>query len=360
MPKSWPSPLVTHMQGPVTTVCTCWQIIRQDGVSFYFTDHDQDVVVDDNTYLASVGYTRSAISANSDLSTDNLEIQGMFDDSTITNEDLQAGLFDFADVFLFIVNWADVSMGSGALRRGNLGDISGLPSGIFMTQLNGLVAVLNHNVGDIYQPTCRSDVGDSKCMVPIQPQQWSASRGVGTDATQLGNYVRQLAFTTNAEAIAIFVCTTPGTTGTSEPSWDYTVGGTTADGTAVWTSMTPWMVLATVTTVVDQQNFKISYTEPRALDGWFTNGEVTFLTGNNAGRSLEIKAWVNATALVTLFLPFQGTIQVGDTMTIYPGCDKTNFGANGCKNKFNNIINRQAEDFVPGTAYLIQGPTSVQ
>lgn len=360
MAKGFSTALKAHMRGEVTTVCTCWQILRQDGTAFYFTDHDQDIIFESNTYRASVGYTRSAISANSDMSIDNLEIQGMFDDSTITNEDLQSGLFDFAEVFLFLVNWMDLTMGAGPLRTGNLGDVQGLPSGIFTTQLNGLISILNHNIGDLYQPTCRSDVGDGKCMVPIKPQQWSASLAVGTDTTQAANYVRPLAFTTNAHALAIFVCTTPGTTGSSEPSWNYTVGATTSDGTAVWTSLQPWMVLATVAAVTDQQNFKITYTEARAVDGWFTDGEVTFLTGNNAGRSLEIKNWVNATAIVTLFLPFSGTIQVGDTLTIYPGCDKTRLGINGCKVKFNNIINRQAEDFVPGTAYLIQGPSSVQ
>lgn len=360
MPKNLSSALKAHLQGPVTTVCTCWQITRQDGTVFYFTDHDQNIVFGGHTYEASIGYQRSAISSSSDLSIDNLEIQGMFDSTTITTEDMNSGLFDFAEVLLFLVNWADLTMGSMALRRGNLGDVQGLPSGIFVTQLNGLVAVLNHNVGDLYQPTCRSDLGDSKCMVPLKPQQWVASTAFGTDNTQLGNYVRPLAFTTEAHSLLWFVCTTAGTTGSTEPAWNYTPGAFTTDGTAVWQAGTPWEVLGTVTTVVDQQNFEISFTEPRAVDGWFNNGEVTFLTGNNAGRSLEVKAWVNATALVTLFLPFQGTIQVGDTLTIYAGCDKTLQGTNGCKAKFNNVINRQAEDYVPGTAYIIQGPASVQ
>ena len=64
--------------------------------------------------------------------------------------------------------------------------------------------------------------------------------------------------------------------------------------------------------------------------------------------------------MVTLFLPFQGTIEVDDTLTIYAGCDKTLDGVNGCITKFDNILNRQAEDYVPGTAYIIQGPASVQ
>src|SRR5580658_5724654 len=119
MPKNPSSELLAHLQGPVTTVCTCWQIAREDGVTFYFTDHDQNIVFESNTYVASVGYTRSAISTNSDLSVDNLEVTGMFDDSSITNEDLLSGLFDFAQVQMFLVNWADLTMGSMPLRIGN-------------------------------------------------------------------------------------------------------------------------------------------------------------------------------------------------------------------------------------------------
>jgi len=33
-----------------------------------------------------------------------------------------------------------------------------------------------------------------------------------------------------------YVCTTAGTTGALEPAWNTTIGGTTADGTAVWTT----------------------------------------------------------------------------------------------------------------------------
>lgn len=51
-----------------------------------------------------------------------------------------------------------------------------------------------------------------------------------------GAYVIGSAFaSTNRK---IYVCTTPGTTGSSEPSWNQGAGATTSDGSVVWTETT--------------------------------------------------------------------------------------------------------------------------
>jgi len=62
--------------------------------------------------------------------------------------------------------------------------------------------------------------------------QWAAST-----AYTVGQIVRQLA-TTSVGNERCFRCTTAGTSGSSEPSWNLTKSSTTADGTAVWTEIT--------------------------------------------------------------------------------------------------------------------------
>jgi hypothetical protein len=53
--------LDAHLKQEVTTLCTCWKIVRQDGKVFGFTDHDDDVVFDGIVYECETGYNRTAI-----------------------------------------------------------------------------------------------------------------------------------------------------------------------------------------------------------------------------------------------------------------------------------------------------------
>jgi uncharacterized phage protein (TIGR02218 family) len=86
-----------------------------------FTDHDRNLVIDGVTYVAATGFLPSAIKSGSDLSVDNLDVDGFLDDEALKAEDLTAGLFDGARIDIFLVNWADLSQGRVLLSRGWLG-----------------------------------------------------------------------------------------------------------------------------------------------------------------------------------------------------------------------------------------------
>lgn len=101
----------------------------------------------------------------------------------------------------------------------------------------------------------------------------------------------------------------------------------------------------TVSTVevtnVDLQFMEFSITSLSKPNGFATNGRVVWTTGNNQGLVNHIKVQDNQ--LVTLSLPTNFPIQVGDTCNIIAGCNKT---MNDCKNKFNNVINFGGTPFI--------------
>lgn len=87
--------------------------------------------------------------------------------------------------------------------------------------------------------------------------------------------------------------------------------------------------------------FKIAGTASSQVDDYFTNGILTWTSGNNNGLSTEIKIHeVNGDPNIgksfELFLLTPYDIQVGDTFSAKAGCDKL---FSTCQSKFNNAVN---------------------
>lgn len=158
--------LETHLAGEATTLATCWQITRRDGVVMRFTDHDADLVLDGATYLSAVGYEATAIESTSGMSVDNLDADVLLDSAGITEADLIAGRYDFAAVEIRLCNWAAPATGSILLRRGTLGEVS-LRNGRARVELRGLAQALQQTVGRVFARRCDADLGDARCGVAL-------------------------------------------------------------------------------------------------------------------------------------------------------------------------------------------------
>lgn len=167
--KSTSPALAAHLAGEVTTLATCWRLERADGWVRGFTDHDRELVVDGLTYVASTGFLPSAIKTASDLSVDNLDVDGFLDDAALRAEDLIAGLFDGARIEVFIVNWADLGQGRLLLRKGFLGEIKRADQR-FSAEIRGLSNRLQQTAGKLYSRLCRVDLGSSECGVALGPR----------------------------------------------------------------------------------------------------------------------------------------------------------------------------------------------
>jgi uncharacterized phage protein (TIGR02218 family) len=158
--------LAAHIAGEVTTLATCWKLIRRDNVVFGFTDHDADIFLDSVNYAAASGFTPSAIQNTASLSVDNLDIEGMISAGSITEADIMAGIYDFAEIEIFMVNYSDLTQGKIKLRRGWLGEIS-LVKQQFVAEVRGLTQRFSQTIGELYSPSCRASFGDGRCKMNI-------------------------------------------------------------------------------------------------------------------------------------------------------------------------------------------------
>ncbi len=164
--KSSTTQLTAHLAGETTTLATCWKVTRRDGEVFGFTDHDFDLTVDGQLYEARTGYTRSAVHTIANLAVDNLDIESALDSETLNAADLRAGVWDGAEVEIFLVNWSALSQGKIILKRGTIGQVD-LKDTVFKAELRGLTQALSQQIVELYTPDCRADLGDSRCKVDL-------------------------------------------------------------------------------------------------------------------------------------------------------------------------------------------------
>jgi uncharacterized phage protein (TIGR02218 family) len=86
---------------------------------------------------------------------------------------------------------------------------------------------------------------------------------------------------------------------------------------------------------------------------WFTGGLLTWTSGANIGRQMEVKghALSGAVATLELWRSMSSAVTAGDAFTVVAGCDKT-FAT--CRDKFANQANFRGFPYIPGSAYMIQ------
>ena len=264
------SPLNAHLAGEVTSLAICWKLTLVDTSVMGFTDHTSDLTISSQLYKAATGFSPTSIETKDRFSVDNLDVAGVLDTASITEADIMAGKYDFAEIEIFMVNVTDLTQGTITHRRGWLGEVS-LKNSQFIAEVRGLTQKLSQNIVELYSPTCRAIFGDTRCKVNLA---------------------------------------------------SFTVG-------------------STVNTVTSRQVIICNSMTQAA--GYFSSGEIRWLTGANAGRRMEIKEFSNKQ--FTLVLPMPNNIAVGDTFNAIAGCDKT---FNNCFSKFSNAVNFRGEPYVPG------------
>ena len=148
-----------------------------------FTDHDRDLSIDGTTYKAATGFTATAIEDQLGLAVSSLDVDGALSSAAITEDDLNAGLYDDASVTIMRVNWQAVSQ-RVILRAGFLGNVTRGETA-FSAELRGLAARLDQTAGRLFQRTCAWELGDSRCGVDLDAP---AHHGSETVASVISNF----------------------------------------------------------------------------------------------------------------------------------------------------------------------------
>lgn len=140
--------------------------------------------------------------------------------------------------------------------------------------------------------------------------------------------------------IGTFEFTCPLVFGSEECGFDVTSSAIVVDGI--------------VTGVTSRRTFEdTSITEG---DDHFKFGILTWTSGNNNGLSKEVKTYDSGNNEFILFEPMPYDIEIGDTYSVYQGCDKD---IDTCKDDFNNFVNfRGYLVLIPNADDLVYKPIS--
>lgn len=291
--RTLPSLLTAHIAGEVTTLAVCWRVERSDGVLILGTQHDQDITIAaespaptpdlSGTYLASAAITGSTVKSTADMAVDNLDVTGSTQ-SDITLVDLTA-----TDIEAGLFDDASVTLFMVNWASPDDGQI------ILRT---GTIGAITRTAEGMYK---------------------TELRGLTQRLTQ--TIIRTYGSSCDAEL------------GDSRCGVD--VAALTVTGT--------------VTAVTNNRQFSasVSYGSPTPDAGYFNGGIVQWTSGGNESFSMEVKQdTVGSPPEIELFLAMPRDIQVGDTFTMRPGCDKS---PAMCKGQYANLVNFRGHGaWVPG------------
>lgn len=363
--------LKEHKQGEVTTTCHIWKVVRKDGKTYGYTDYDSDLFYNGIQYQSVSGYSLSAIKTNANLAVNNLEIKGPLGNipiaitdvdpiqgSLLTDADIQAGLWDYARVDLYEVNYEDLSMGALWKNGGTLGEIKTTRNNVSI-ELRGLTQALSQEAGRVFTSSCQSDLGDRNCRLDLSKytfdgkidrindihswfdyslNQTNSSYQKGIDNIEKGQITR---ITVNGHGLSSGDIIT-----LSEIGGTFELNGRTNIITYIDTN--------TFSIAVDSQKMddykgggKITKS---IISEYFKDGYIIWTSGNNKGLKFDIKTYKPNYVQLHDALIFKP--EIGDTYKIVAGCDKL---ISTCNSRFNNRINFYGFNLIPGQDRLISG-----
>jgi uncharacterized phage protein (TIGR02218 family) len=142
---------------------------------FHFTDHNAEIVVSgqtpsviNDTYTPLDSVVPSSSDSELDMSVDNMEIIGHVRLGGVEDQEVKAGLFDGAKVWVFMVDWklGVVAQDIVKMRRGWLGNFKQKDYEWTM-EIRGLTQKLTTQFVEMYTPECPADFCDDRCKLEI-------------------------------------------------------------------------------------------------------------------------------------------------------------------------------------------------
>jgi uncharacterized phage protein (TIGR02218 family) len=273
-----------------STYCQGWVITTKDNVTQGFTNHDRSITINGTICSPDLGFSSTSAQRAAELGTTSTELQSVF--AQITEIDLLTGIYDNAELVVYIYDWSESSIVTTHFR-GSLGaySIGYLPGRAKQYQIEVQSISEKLNVSVVAQTS-------SECRHRFLSQGYGRCNKAGTP-------------------------------------------NNTSDANAV-------QITASVGSVIDLKTLVIS---SPATNNWigFQYGTLTFLTGLLKDTSVNIIETASDTVVLLYELPLLPT--VGDQVLLTRSCNKSLAACEG----YDNVSNYGGFPSLPGIDNLISG-----
>jgi uncharacterized phage protein (TIGR02218 family) len=156
-----PPALAAKLEDGAATLCRCWRLTRRDGFTLGFTDHDRDMTIGGVTFEATDGFEASVIERDAGLATQGGEVRGLLTSARIKATEIEAGLFDGAQIEAFLVDWEAPAL-DFLLDAASFGEIRRLDDR-FVAETRDAFASWDAPRGRLYGAACSARFGDASC-----------------------------------------------------------------------------------------------------------------------------------------------------------------------------------------------------
>ncbi|HKY54796.1 MAG TPA: DUF2163 domain-containing protein [Anaerolineales bacterium] len=167
--KSIPAALQAHLDGDATTTCFLLKVECVGafaGTVLGSTTLDETVIYDDGagslTYSANNSFSVDRLQTTGDLSVDNTELHGWVGDQ-VTEAQIRAGIFSFANVTIYRVNYLDLTTGRHEYWAGGKFGRVIYTRNRWQTEYRSLVQLLKEPKSDLYTKVCPVQFGSPQC-----------------------------------------------------------------------------------------------------------------------------------------------------------------------------------------------------
>lgn len=304
--KNFSTAYAAHLQQRSTTLAICWKVVKNNGEEILGTTHDRPITISatsiggafptwfslEGTYLAASGIVASDIVSSADMSVSNMDVSGSVKPDLSIIKDITVRDIESGVLDSAIVTTFRVNW----------------------TNPDDFQEVLRHGtLGNIPRDSDGRYQTEVRGLAQVLQQTIGRTCGDRCDVKVFG-----------------------------DARCKYPVDAQTRT--------------ATVTAVTSRRRFDVSYSGSPVTAGFFVLGKVTFTSGENDGFVGQTKDDdVGGTVgHVELWEPMPFDIEVGDTLTMAPGCDRL---YPTCKNVFNNLVNfRGPGYFTPGMDQIMRAP----